>query len=98
MLFYKPRRISEIDFKRDGRIALIGKVSEQFENEFILSDETGRVEIFFEGEVKENQTVRVFCSIIENRLKADIVQGLNDFNLQLFRKVENMYKKLGLNI
>ncbi len=97
-LHYKPRRISEIDWKRDSRIALIGKVLDQLENSFILDDETGRIEVFFEGELEKNKVIRAFCSIVESQLKADIVQSLEGFNLELFRKIEEMYKGAGLNI
>jgi hypothetical protein len=97
-LRYKPRRISEIDWKRDSRVALVGKVLEQLEDSFILDDGTGRVEVFFEGELEKDKIIRVFCSIIENQLKADIVQNLDNLNLELFREVEEMYKRAGLSI
>ncbi|MFH7860933.1 MAG: hypothetical protein QW602_02960 [Candidatus Aenigmatarchaeota archaeon] len=98
VLRYKPKRIGEINFEKDNRIALVGKVIEQIENSFILADETGNVEIFFEGELRKNQVVRAFCSIVEGQLKADIVQNLNGLNLELFRNVEEIYKKVGLSI
>lgn len=95
---YKLRKVAEINFEKDNKIALVGKVLEQLENSFVLEDETGNIEIFFGGELRKDQVVRVFCSIIDNQLKADIVQSLNNFNLELFRKIEDMYKKAGLNI
>lgn len=98
VLRYKPKKIVEINFEKDNRIALIGKVLEQLENSFVLEDETGNVEIFFEGELRKGQVVRAFCSIVEGQLKADIVQSLDGLNLKLLREVEEMYKKAGLNI
>ncbi|MEM5882826.1 MAG: hypothetical protein QXQ77_01120 [Candidatus Aenigmatarchaeota archaeon] len=98
ILHYKPKKVAEINFEKDSRIALVGKVLEQLENSFILEDETGNVEIFFEGRLRKNQIVRAFCSVLENQLKADIIQSLNGLNLELFRKVEEMYKKAGLSI
>ncbi|MGC8812160.1 MAG: hypothetical protein ACP5O8_01055 [Candidatus Aenigmatarchaeota archaeon] len=95
---YKPRRISEVSLKKDSKVAIVGKVLDQLENSFILDDGTGKVEIFFEGELRKNQVVRAFCSVVENQLKADIVQSLNGLDLEHFRKIEEMYKKVGLNI
>lgn len=97
-LRYKPKKIAEINFEKDNRIALIGKVLEQLENSFFLEDETGNVEIFFEGELKKGQIVRAFCSVIDGKLKADIVQSLSGLDLELLRKVEEMYEKVGLSI
>ncbi|MEM5772640.1 MAG: hypothetical protein QXL86_00190 [Candidatus Aenigmatarchaeota archaeon] len=91
---YSLRKISSIS-KTDSRVALIGKVSEALENSFILEDETGKVEIFSEQEVKEGEIVRVFCSLLDGKLKAEIVQSLKGFDLNLFKRVEELYKREG---
>jgi len=95
-LHYKPKKISEINLKTDSRIAIIGKVTEQGENSFVLDDGSGKIEIISEEEVKLNKTVRVFCSLIENQLKADVVQSLNGFDLNLFNKIKELYNKAGV--
>lgn len=97
-LRYKPKRISEIDPKTDTRISLIGRVLESGENSFILDDESGKAEITFEGEVEPNKIVRVFCSLTEDRLKADVVQNLEGIDLNLFKKVKELYKKAELDV
>jgi len=97
-LRYKPRKISEIDQKTDTNISLVGKVIEHGENSFILDDESGKAEIVFEGEVEKNKIVRVFCSLIENQLKADVVQNLDGMDLKLFKKVKELYIKRDLNV
>ena len=94
---YLPRKISSIS-KSDSRVALIGKVVKALENSFVLEDETGKTEIFSEEAVKEGELVRVFCSSLDGKLKADIVQSLKGFDLNLFKKVEELYKKEGLYV
>ena len=93
---YKPRKISEINEKSDSKIAIIGNVAELGENSFILDDGSAKAEIVFEGEVKRNKTLRVFCSIVDNQLKADIVQNLEGFDLNLFKRVKELYNRAGL--
>jgi hypothetical protein len=94
---YSPRKISSIS-KTDLKIALIGKIAKVSENSFILEDETGKVEIFSEEEVREGEPVRVFCSLVDGKLKADIVQSLKGLDLNLFKKVEELYKREGLDV
>jgi hypothetical protein len=94
---YSPRKISSIS-KTDSKVALIGKIAGTSENSFILEDETGKIEIFSEERAKEGELVRVFCSSLDGKLKADIVQNLKGFDLNLFKKVEELYRKEGLNV
>jgi len=94
---YPPRKISSIS-KTDSRIALIGRIIKVAENSFVLEDETGKIEIFSDQEVKEGELVRVFCSLLDGKLKADIVQSLKGFDLNLFKRVEELYKKEGLYV
>lgn len=95
-LHYKPKKISEVNLKADNRISLLGKVEELKENSFILSDSSGKIEIFSDMLLKENNLVRVFCSIAEQQLKADVIQSLNGFDVDLFNRVEGIYNKLGV--
>ena len=95
MLHYKPKRISEIDFKKDKKVAIVGRVLEVGEKFFIISDTTERIEVESEESVEEGEIVRVFCSIEENKIKADIVQRLDGLDLNLYRKTEELYKKMG---
>lgn len=94
---YSPRKISSIS-KSDSRIALIGRMVESSENSFVLEDDTGRIEIFSEEKMREGEPVRVFCSSLNGKLKADIVQSLKGFDLNLFKKVEELYKREGFNV
>ena len=95
-LYYKPKKVSEINLKSDSRISLIGKIIEKKDDSFVLDDGSGKIEIFSEEEVEENKLIRVFCSIIEKQIKADIIQDLNGFDLNLFNKVRELYNKAGV--
>jgi len=95
-LYYKPREISKINTKTDGKVAIVGKVVESGDGKFILDDGKVKAEISFEGEVKTNKMVRVFCSVVEDKLKADIVQSLEGLDLNLFKRVKAVYNKAGI--
>jgi len=95
-LHYKPKNVSELNVKTDSRVAIIGKVVDIGDNTFVLEDKTGKVEIVFDGMIENNQLVRVFCSIVEEKLKADIVQDLKNFDVELFFKVKELYNKAGV--
>lgn len=95
-LHYKPKKISEISLKADNRISLLGKVIEQKENSFIIDDKTAKAEIFSDMTVEVNKTVRVFCSVAEQQLKADVIQSLNGFDVDLFNRIEELYRKRGM--
>ena len=80
----------------DSKIAVIGRVVQTDSNSFILEDDTGKVEIFFEENVDQNKIVRAFCTIADGKLKADIVQKLENFDSNLFKTVEELYNRAGL--
>ncbi len=92
---YKPRKISQI-MNTDSKIAVIGKVVQVDQNSFVLNDDTGKAEIFSEEAVEQNKVVRAFCTIAEGKLKAEIVQKLENFDLNLFKKIEELYNRAGL--
>ena len=94
--YYRPRGIPEINKRTDGKVAVIGKVVESGENSFVLEDGVAKVEIVFEGKVEKNKTVRAFCSIAEDQLKADVIQSLDGLDLNLFKRVKELYNKAGL--
>jgi len=87
---YIPKKISQLTDK-DSRISLIGSITQSKENSFILDDGTARTEISFEGKL-ESKLVRAFCSIMDEKLKADIVQPLEGLDLNLFKKVNELYE------
>lgn len=92
---YVPRKISEIS-KTDNRVAVIGTVVDKKENSFLLRNGNAEVEIETDKQIEKNKLVRVFCSVTDGKLKADIVQSLNGLDLNLFKKVEELYSKAGV--
>jgi hypothetical protein len=95
-LHYKPKKISEIDAKTDTRVSLQGTVASFLENSFVLDDGSGKVEIASETIPEQNKKVRVFCSIVDEQLKSDMIQDLTNLDLDLFNKVKELYNKSGV--
>jgi len=89
---YKPKKVSELNLQTDTKISLVGTVENILENSFVLNDGE-KIEIAAENIPEKGKKVRVFCSVLDQQLKADIVQQIN-FDEQLFRKTEEFYKKL----
>lgn len=89
---YKTKRISELNLKADQKVALIGIVENILENSFVLNDGE-KIEIAAENVPEKGKKVRVFCSVLDQQLKADIIQPIN-FDEELFRKSEEFFKKL----
>lgn len=95
-LRYKPKKISEINLKMDSRVSVLGKITEIKENSFVLDDNSTKIEIFSDTPIEANKLVKVFCSVVEKQLKADVIQSLNGFNVDLFNRVEKLYKAQGV--
>lgn len=92
---YKPKRISQVT-KEDSRVSVIGKVLEVGENSFVLQDDSSVAEVFSDIAAEKDKLIRVYCSVIEGQLKADVIQDLTGFDLNLFKKVEELYNKAGV--
>jgi hypothetical protein len=88
---YKPKRISELNLKTDTKVSLTGKIESILENSFVLNDGE-KIEIATENIPEKGKKVRVFCSVLDQQLKADIIQSVN-IDEELFRKSEEFYKK-----
>ncbi|MFH7880776.1 MAG: hypothetical protein QXI09_02085 [Candidatus Aenigmatarchaeota archaeon] len=86
--------------KDDLKIAIIGKVEEIGENYFILKDEFGKIKINFTifdeniKNLKEGSIIRVFCTKIDNEIYCDFFQNLEGLDLNLYKKIENLYFNL----
>ncbi|MDI6806384.1 MAG: hypothetical protein QMD14_01040 [Candidatus Aenigmarchaeota archaeon] len=93
---YKPRKISEIDFGMDEKVAIIGRVKEIKENSIIFQDNSGEVEIGFVDGIKENRLIRIFCSVVDGRLLVDFFQDLKEFDLDLWEEINKLYKEANI--
>lgn len=101
---YVPKKISQIG-KTNRKISIIGKVVEMNAGaeSFILEDDSGKIEVFFEKEnsggherIESGKTVRAFCSLIGEQLKLDIAQNLGGLDLNLLKTVDDLYSKAGV--
>jgi hypothetical protein len=90
---YKLKKISELNLQTDSKVALVGTVENVLENSFVLNDGK-KIEITAEITPEKGKKVRVFCSVFDQQLKADIIQSVN-FDEELFRKSEEFYRKYG---
>lgn len=95
MSSYKLKKISEIDLKKDKKFSILGKVFDVNEGSFVLSDGKNKIEILSVEKVEIGEILRVFCSIEEDKIKAEIVQRLNGLDLNLYKEVEELYSKMG---
>jgi len=92
---YKPRKISELS-QKDSKVALVGNITQRKDSSFVLDDGTARIEVFFDNDsinVLDIKTVRVFCSVSDERLTADVVQKLDGMDIELFKKAEDLYSR-----
>ena len=92
---YKPKKISELSPK-DSKVALLGNITQRKDGSFVLDDGTARIEIFFDNSafnVLDIKLARIFCSVSEEKLSADIIQNLEGLDLDLFKKTEDLYSR-----
>ena len=92
---YIPKQVSEVS-PTDSRVSIIGNVATAGENSFVLDDGTGKIEIISDMPVERNKLVRVFCSVVDEKLKADIMQDMEGFDVNLFKKVKGLYNRAGV--
>jgi hypothetical protein len=93
---YLPKKISELDLKRDKMVALIGNVLELKEEGFVLGDDSGKIEINSSQAVEPSSQIRVFCTLINQQLNSDLIQDMKNFDIGLFYKVKELYNKSGV--
>mgnify|MGYP000347788256 CR=1 FL=1 len=102
---YSKRKVSEIDPTIDVRVKIVGFIVDKKEDTLIIDDGSGKVKVFVDSpaiieNLSLNQLVRVFGSVLmtENgfEIKADMVQDLSRLDINLFKKVEELYNKVGV--
>lgn len=92
---FLPKKISELR-DADTRVSLVGKIVSVVDNGFEIEDDSGRKEISSGYPVKEGDMVRVFCTLVDGKPKAEAVQSLNGLDLNLYHKVQGLYRKAGI--
>lgn len=99
---YEKRKISDIDPNTDSRVRVMGFVVDKKEDTIVIDDGGGKVNVFMESgaidKLEINQLVRLFGMImpLENgfEIKADVVQDLSGLNINLYKKVDELYNRV----
>jgi hypothetical protein len=88
--------ISDIHPDSDVRIRVLGTIIDMGPNSIVLDDGSGKIEVYFEEmpNVKQGQMVRVITRIIPlidgYECKGEVLQTLEGFNLELYKKARAM--------
>jgi len=102
---YLKKIISEINPDTDLKVKLIGFVVDKKGDTIVLDDGSGKINVFVDipsvmEKINVNQIVRIFGSTLPTEsgfeIKADLVQDLSNLNINLYKKVEELYKEMGV--
>ena len=102
---YIKKNIPEINSEVDLKVKILGFVVDKKENTFVIDDGSGKVKVFVDeasllDNININQLIRVFGSTLPTEdgfeIKADAIQDLSNLNINLYKKVEELYNKIGV--
>ena len=102
---YVKKKIEEINPETDLKIKLLGFVVDKKDDTFILDDGSKKVKVFVDNpaiveKMNINQLIRIFGSTLPTdegfEIKADVVQDLSNLNINLYKKVDELYNKMGV--
>jgi hypothetical protein len=102
---YENRKIPEINPDVDSKVKILGFVVDKKDDTMILDDGSGKIKVFVDmsglmEKIKINQLVRVFGSTLPTEdgfeIKSDAIQDLSNLNINLYKKVQELYNKVGV--
>jgi hypothetical protein len=102
---YVKKKIEEINPETDLKVKIMGFVVDKKDDTIILDDGSKKVKVFVDDpsiveRMNINQLIRVFGSTLPTdegfEIKADATQDLSNLNINLFKKVEELYNKMGV--
>ena len=102
---YENRKIPEINPDVDLKVKILGFVVDRKGDTIVLDDGSGKTKVFVDipgimESIKINQLIRVLGSTLPTEdgfeIKADAVQDLSNLNINLYKKVEELYNKVGV--
>jgi len=102
---YPRKKVSSIDPRVDSRIRVVGVVVDKKENTVVIDDGSGKIKAFVDmpsilERMGINQIVRVFGIVLPTEsdleIKADIVQDLSGMDINLYKKVDELYNRVGV--
>lgn len=100
--FYEKRKISEIDPESDSKVKVLGLVLEKKGDTLVIDDGSGKLGVFGNpnDKIKSNKLVRVFGQVLAGdtgfEMRADIVQDLSGLDINLYKTIDELYKKKGV--
>jgi len=86
-------------------VKILGFVVDKKENTLMVDDGSGKVRVFVDetsllDNININQLIRVFGSTLPTEdgfeIKVDAIQDLSNLNINLYKKVEELYNKVGV--
>jgi hypothetical protein len=92
------KMISDIHPESDVRVRLLGTVIDTSLNSVVLDDGSGKIEIYFEEQpkVRNGQLVRIVVRILPLidgfECKGELIQNLDGFNLDLYKRVKEIVR------
>jgi RNase P/RNase MRP subunit p29 len=102
---YVKRKIEEINPETDLKVKIMGFVVDKKDDTVILDDGSKKAKVFVDNitiveKMNINQLIRIFGSTLPTdegfEIKADVVQDLSNLNINLYKKVEELYNKMGV--
>ena len=102
---YVKKKIEEINPETDLKVKIMGFVVDKKDDTVILDDGNKKVKVFVDNpaiveKMNINQLIIVFGSTLPTdegfEIKADAVQDLSNLNINLYKKVEELYNKMGV--
>jgi hypothetical protein len=92
------KKIADIQPETDVRVRLVGTVIDSSMNSVVLDDGSGKVEIYFEDQpnVKNGQLVRIITRVLPLidgfECRGEVLQSLDGFNLDLYKRVKEIVR------
>ena len=102
---YIKKKIPEINPEVDLKVNIQGIVVDKKDDTIVIDDGNGKVKVFVDmpgmvEKINVNQLIRVFGSTLPTEegfeIKVDAVQDLTNLNINLYKKVEELYNKMGV--
>ena len=90
-----PKKIADIN-EKDIRVRLLGRIIDKNDSLIVIDDGTGKADIVFDPEIidikaETGDSVRIFTRVLPLEegfeLRAEIVQGMNGLDYELYKKV-----------
>ncbi len=102
---YVPKKVSDIDPEVDVRVRITGTIIDSQDSVILVDDGTGTVRVVVSDQEKKlnmGDLVRVFGVISKTpegiEIVASVLQKMNGFDLNLFKKVEELYNRWGCKL